>query len=119
MSDYQFTIPFPPSVNGYWRSYKGRQIISSRGRDYRQRCIEAMKEQRIHNEKLNCRLGVYVRFHAPDKRRRDLDNYLKAALDGITHAGFWVDDEQIDKLTIKRAENVLHGELVVTVECKS
>ena len=31
----------------------------------------------------------------PDKRVRDLDNLLKAPLDALTRAGFWVDDSQI------------------------
>jgi crossover junction endodeoxyribonuclease RusA len=40
--------------------------------------------------------------HAPDRRRRDLDNVLKSTLDSLTHAGVWDDDSQIDQLSVER-----------------
>lgn len=70
---------------------------------------------KLDNEGLECRLSVYIRFHPPCNRRRDLDNYTKATLDALTHAGFWEDDSQIDKLTISRAEKINKGRLVITV----
>lgn len=39
----------------------------------------------------------------PDRRRRDLDNMPKALFDGLTHAGVWTDDSQIDDLRIVRS----------------
>jgi crossover junction endodeoxyribonuclease RusA len=39
----------------------------------------------------------------PDKRRRDLDNILKALLDGLTHSGVWGDDSQVVDLRIVKA----------------
>ena len=29
------TMPWPPSVNKYWRTFQGRMIISAEGRSYR------------------------------------------------------------------------------------
>jgi len=115
MSDYQFEMPFPPSVNGYWRTFQNRQIISKRGREYRIAAIASISAQGLSGEKLSGRLSVYVRMHPPTRARRDLDNYLKAALDAISHSEFWIDDEQIDKLTICRAEIIKEGKLVITV----
>jgi Holliday junction resolvase RusA-like endonuclease len=31
----ELQLPFPPSVNQYWRNFRGRTIISKAGRDYR------------------------------------------------------------------------------------
>ena len=32
----EITLPWPPSVNTYWRNFDGRMIISARGREYRE-----------------------------------------------------------------------------------
>ncbi len=31
----EITLPWPPSVNTYWRMFKNRMIISKEGREYR------------------------------------------------------------------------------------
>ena len=43
MSDYEFELPWPPSVNGYWRTFRNRQIISKRGREYRANALKDMQ----------------------------------------------------------------------------
>ncbi|MEY4713325.1 MAG: hypothetical protein RIS88_2775 [Pseudomonadota bacterium] len=57
----------------------------------------------------------------PDRRRRDLDNTLKATQDAMTHAGIWDDDSQIDDLRIVRKRDAagrlqLGGMLVIRLE---
>jgi len=100
-------LPFPPSVNTYWRhvSLKGRgmaTIISERGRKYRKEVMDFMAMRPPH--RLNSRLEVHIKLTMPDRRRRDLDNYFKALLDALTHSGVWLDDEQIDILQVSRLE---------------
>ncbi|MGP78515.1 hypothetical protein B5F26_27880, partial [Escherichia coli] len=51
----------------------------------------------------------------PDKRRRDLDNILKAPLDALTHAGLLIDDEQFDEINIVRGKVVPGGRLGVKI----
>lgn len=109
--DYQgyevITIPFPPSVNRLWRQFKGRTIVSAEGRKYRSAVLAAMYEEKYKNGNQMAIWGapddcsVSIRAFMPDARRRDLDNLLKASLDGLTHAGIWDDDSQIKKLTIE------------------
>lgn len=99
-------MPFPPSVNGYWRAptkgrLAGRHLISARGRQYRKDAIHAATSQR-RGPVLTGRLSVRVVLLPPDRRQRDIDNYSKGLLDAITHAGVWQDDGQIDELTIVR-----------------
>ena len=52
------------------------------------------------------RLHVEIIFYPPDKRLRDLDNYLKALLDAITLTGFWTDDSIIDQLVVFRGQTL-------------
>ena len=95
------TLPWPPSTNTYYRNVAGKTLISAAGRDYRKAVADQVLVQR--GAKLyQGRLGVDIVAHVPDKRRRDLDNMLKAVLDSLTHAGVYGDDSQIDQLSIKR-----------------
>lgn len=100
-----FDLPYPPSTNKYWRhitkgKLAGRVLISEEGRDYRA-AIQALagKLPRFGGD---VRLAFAMEVHAPDRRRRDLDNTLKATFDSLTHAGVWEDDSQIDSLTVQR-----------------
>lgn len=94
----EITLPWPPSVNRYYRTFRGRMIISKEGREYRKAV------QTIEGEKFQGLVAVEIEAHRPDNRRRDLDNTLKAALDALTHAGLWNDDAQIADLRIYWAE---------------
>ena len=113
---YEFELPFPPSVNQWKTPFKGRAILTKRGRDYRAKVIEAMQSLGLSDEMLSGRLTVKICLYMPDRRRRDIDNYLKSLLDGLTHAGFWVDDDQIDSLTVKRCGIEKGGRAVIRVE---
>lgn len=122
MSDtIQIIMPFPPSVNGYWRAVKGRNILSKRGREYRKSAGVALTLQSRRREPLAGRLEVSLDLHPPDARKRDADNYCKGVLDALTHAGVWVDDEQIDRLHIlKCPRDKADPRVVVTItEIKS
>lgn len=95
------TLPFPPTVNTYYRNIAGKTLISAKGREYRAAVADQVLIQR-GAKLLAGRLSVTIVAHVPDKRRRDLDNLLKSTLDSLTHAGCWIDDSQVDSLTITR-----------------
>lgn len=100
-------LPYPPSVNRYWRSVAGRVLISADGRAYRSAVGHSVMTSRAAGRApgspLQGRLCVCVTLFPPDRRRRDLDNTLKSLLDSCTHAGLWEDDSQIDDLRVIRA----------------
>jgi len=50
----------------------------------------------------------------PDKRKRDIDNYLKILLDSLT-GKVWVDDCQIDCIVISREEVIKGGRVTLDV----
>jgi crossover junction endodeoxyribonuclease RusA len=101
----EITLPWPPSVNTYWRTFNGRMIISAKGREYRESVAEQVAEQDSAKQYTG-KLRVEIEAWRPDNRRRDLDNLLKAVLDGCTHANVWEDDSNIVDLRIYWAENI-------------
>lgn len=115
MSDYKFMLPWPPSINGYWRAFRNRQIISKRGRDYRALAIKYMQSYQLDNKALSGRLQVRITLEPPTLRKYDIDNFCKAVFDALTHAGFWIDDEQIDRLVIEKAPKRKGGNVTVEV----
>lgn len=107
------TLPWPPTVNTYYRNVNGMMKISEKGRAYRKAVADQVMIQR-GAKGLTDRINVSVIAHVPDKRKRDLDNLFKAILDSLTHAGVWVDDSQIDELSISRAP--IGGMVNVTIK---
>jgi len=110
----EFTLPWPPSVNTYWRNFDGRMIISARGREYRETVGDQMTLQKMV-KRYTGSLRVEIEAWRPDKRRRDLDNLLKATLDGLAHAGVYEDDSQIVDLRIYWAKDI-GGMLKIKIE---
>ena len=96
----RYTLPYPPSVNHYYRHVGARVLISSEGRKYREAVWLAVLEQ--GRKRHEGPVSVELLVSPPDKRRRDLDNVLKGLLDALAHAGVYEDDSQIDSLTVKR-----------------
>jgi crossover junction endodeoxyribonuclease RusA len=110
----QVSLPWPPSVNRYWRTFQGRMIISAEGRAYRKAVADQVLIQRGAKHYKD-KLRVTIEAFRPDNRRRDLDNLLKAVLDSLTHAGVWEDDNLIVDLRIYWADSI-GGMLKVNIE---
>jgi crossover junction endodeoxyribonuclease RusA len=110
-------LPFPRSVNTYWRNIgRGRTILSKAGRQYKLDVLAAVLDQCGKVKPINSRVSVSVWLYPPDKRRRDLDNHAgKALFDSLTSAGVWADDELIDRLRVYRGGIVPNGLAVVRI----
>jgi len=107
-------LPWPPTANTYWRRNGARYFISKRGQDYREYVAKTCYDYQgifIAEDRLRLRIKAYP----PDRRKRDLDNLFKSVLDSIQSAGIYVDDCQIDKLSIERMPEH-EGKIVVCVE---
>lgn len=112
-------LPFPPSVNHYWRSVRigkaTRTLISVPGREFRHQVEQTVMAER-KALRIDSGVAVAVTLHAPDNRRRDLDNFGgKALLDALTHAGVWQDDSQVRRLSMEWGKNIRGGKAVVEI----
>lgn len=121
MDSLTLSLPFPPSVNTYWRApnngpLKGRHLVSAQGRAYQTAAQASVISQlRRIPRALTGPLSVNVALYPPDRRRRDLDNYNKALFDALTRVGIWEDDSQIRRLFLEWGPVVPTGKVVITI----
>ncbi|MGT5527500.1 RusA family crossover junction endodeoxyribonuclease [Escherichia coli] len=107
----EFVLPYPPTVNTYWRRRGSTYFVSKAGG----RAVALIVRQQRLKLSLSGRLAIKIIAEPPDKRRRDLDNILKAPLDALTHAEVLIDDEQFDEINIVRGQPVPGGRLGVKI----
>lgn len=122
-SAFTIKLPFPPSLNALWDWTKlgkgNRPTLSDIGRAYRAAVHSAVAVQQsdLPYSVLTGRLAVRIEGFAPDKRKRDIDNWCKAILDSIEATGkVFLDDGQIDRLeVIRRTVSPRDGFVMVTI----
>ncbi len=110
-----FTLPYPPSVNHYWKPFRGRMVISRAGREYRTAALLEICGQNVPRNSLSGRLRVEMVIYNPDNRRRDLDNIQKALLDALVISEVIEDDGNIDELHIVRGPVKKGGSVTVWI----
>ncbi|MFX2555435.1 RusA family crossover junction endodeoxyribonuclease [Enterobacter roggenkampii] len=117
----KLVLPFPPSVNTYWRlqtkgPMKGRVLISEKGRAYKSNVRKAVIEQLRSLPKASSALAeVEIVLYPPDSRDRDIDNFSKAIFDALTYASVWLDDKQVKRLAVEWGEQVKGGKAEITI----
>ena len=107
-------LPYPPSVNTYWRANGKRRFISKAGMAFLNEVITRCKLEKVPqfgDVKLQVEIIVYPR----SKRKFDLDNCLKSILDALQKARVYDDDYQIDKLYVERGEQIKDGGCKITL----
>lgn len=108
-------LPYPPSMNTYWRNFRGHTVLSKAGREYKTAVAECVVEQNVPkfgDKRLEVTLWLYPR----SKVVTDLDNRLKAVLDGLEEAGVYTSDGNIDILMIQRGQIRKGGGVDVMIE---
>jgi crossover junction endodeoxyribonuclease RusA len=118
----RFVLPWPPSVNHYWRitppiyskrtrkHIKASIRVSSEGLKYRKTIIQLLRVQ-SYKPLGAARIGIFVYAYPPDNRKRDLDNILKSLLDALQKAAIYDDDSQIDDIQVVRGEKIKAGQV--------
>jgi crossover junction endodeoxyribonuclease RusA len=118
----QFELPYPPSINHYWRHFRGRTVISRGGRAFRDNVCSLLAAgargggNGPRKPPMGGRIALAMDAFPPDNRRRDIDNIQKTAIDAIQHAGIYLDDSQVQLLISRRREVVSGGRLNVRIE---
>jgi crossover junction endodeoxyribonuclease RusA len=110
-ADYPKSIrlPWPPSANNLYRvGAHGKPYLTEAQRSFRAGVPVALPK--------DGRLKVTLELCSPDRRTSDIDNRAKAVLDGLQHAGHYLNDSQIDTLIIQRGPITPGGCVIVTIE---
>lgn len=112
----QFELPYPPSINHYWRAVTTKHgirfYITPKGNEFR-------KATKLLAPKLRNPICDFVKIEMeltpPDKRVRDIDNVLKPVLDALLHARIIDDDYLVSDLNIKRIEPTKPGKIKIII----
>lgn len=104
MERIEFVLPWPPTTNHIWknatvagrprtyRSKKYKDFLASAAWSVR-KAILSRKDpwRKIEGDDVSVELS----FYAPNRRRYDVDNRVKAVFDVLTHEEVWDDDSQV------------------------
>lgn len=107
----KITLPYPPSANRYWRTFRGHTVVSDEARKYKVTVGLAMKAAcgRIHTGAV----VLIAHFYRPQKSG-DLDNRLKVLCDALNgHA--WHDDKQVEEIHAYRFDDKANPRVEVEV----
>jgi crossover junction endodeoxyribonuclease RusA len=110
------TLPWPPSVNHYWKANGKRRYISPQARQWLEEALWLLKQARNGRATIRSEVAVRIVAYPPDRKKRDLDNLLKALLDALKKAEVIGDDHQVADLHMKRRASEKPGKVQVVVE---
>ena len=103
---------WPPTTNTIYRNVNGRTILSARARKFFTDGIRLVEPPK---RPINEPVQVHIKLYPPDRRKRDIDNHLKAVLDLMKKAMVWTDDSLVDKLSVSRETVVPKGKFVIEI----
>jgi Holliday junction resolvase RusA-like endonuclease len=107
-------LPYPPTVNTYWRRVGHKTLVSRRGREYWANVAAVVFE--APPRRFTRPVSVELRVTKPDNRQRDLDNLPKAVLDALEYAAVLENDSLVKRLLIEEVGVKKPGWLDVKIE---
>jgi crossover junction endodeoxyribonuclease RusA len=99
--ELKLILPYPPSVNNLYATFRGRRVTSAKGRKFKADIAVLAKRQGA--KLLDGDLSVTFRVFRP-VRRGDLDNRLKISQDALKGICF-EDDKQIIEIHAYRFDD--------------
>ncbi len=105
-------LPYPPSVNNLYATFRGRRIISAKGRRFKSDIAVLARQQGA--KMLDGDLSVTFRVFRP-KRIGDLDNRLKISQDALKGICF-ADDKQIIEIHAFRFDDKANPRIEIDVK---
>ncbi len=113
-------LPYPPSTNRMWRTFRGMTVLSKEGKAFKQQAALLYRRAglKLHHGDVVVWLTLHPRMNkdgSASKTVLDLDNSLKAALDALQGVAY-VNDRQIKALAAKYGPPTPNGGATVAVE---
>ena len=116
----KFVFPWPPSINSLYCQGKthGQKFLTKQGKAYKQKIIELYANDDM--DPINEAIKVRIELFPPDRRTRDIDNYIKPLLDGLKFLEIVADDSVITTLAvIKHEKNIKFNKGLALVYIKT
>jgi Holliday junction resolvase RusA-like endonuclease len=104
MNKIELHLCLPNSLNNHYVTTRNGRFISSKGRAFRREVLECVQKQIGFAPKIDFRVNLSVFFVMPDRRVRDLDNFMKSLCDALTEAEVWKDDGLVDEMHLFRSK---------------
>lgn len=102
----------PISVNAAYRTWKGRILISVKGREFKKFLINAFESKNI--PKIEGVIGMDIEYFFKDRRNRDIDNYQKILIDCMKDILF-EDDKMIYNLNLKKNIGCKFNKIIIKI----
>ena len=116
---YVVKLPYPPSVNNYWRITGSRMYISEAGKTFKtlvQLKCRAAGMKPLHGD-VEVRMTLHPRINkdgTASKTRIDLDNANKALMDSLIGYAYH-DDKQVTRIVSELGMAIPDGGLTVVI----
>lgn len=113
-------LPYPVSMNAIWRVYRGKQALTAEARRYRNEIKYECSKQKVkmHTGPVSVVIELRPKLTISGRASKvlmDLDNCIKATLDGLQ--GIAIDnDREVKRIYAYYGEPVENGGLVITIE---
>lgn len=107
------TLPYPPSLNRYYRKFRGKVVLSPEGRNYRWEVLAARPRD---GWPIPGPVKVAICVFPPTRWGIDLDNACKACCDGLQEAKIIANDREIAELHVFRGPKRPIPRLFVLIE---
>lgn len=105
------TTPIP--LNALYRSVNGRNILSKRGRETKEALAWEIIAQ-WKNEPLEGDVTLNIMLYFGDRRKRDIDAYLKVLLDSMNNR-VYIDDAQVNELHVYKNIDIENPRTIIQV----
>jgi crossover junction endodeoxyribonuclease RusA len=107
-------LPWPPSVNHYLKKTSKSVRRSPKTVKYLNAVWYIVKKEKVESFG-NSPLSVSIHAYPPDRKKRDLDNIAKVPLDALERAGVYLNDHQVEQLSLYKMNPKKGGEIIVTI----
>ena len=92
-------LPFPPTTNNLfrhgWVDGKPRRFSSARAKSWGRTALQIIGYDRTLPKPIRTPVTIEIALTAPDRRRRDASNYIKAVEDALVKARVLTDDSHL------------------------
>ena len=114
----RLTLPFPPPVNGLYRNTKDRggraKTAKYKAWQFDAGASLAIQRRSHVGGRVAGPVHLAFVFGRPDKRKRDLDNLLKAPIDLLVAQGVIDDDRDVHCIVARWSDEIEGVEIVVS-----